>query len=197
MPESLSTSCPSRHLCRWRASRKLEGRYGAGSGESVIPAVPSEYRRGAECLDVPARWVAEAVRQRRVGCTRIDKHVRFEVEHIAELVEAGEQPVTRSPLRTEQAIEAGERANIDLVSISARDLYANRRVEVAEPVFRALIGAGDRAAHAAPLAMSAAACFDPHPTTAQPCPMVTSHGNGRSAGPMFAPAPPAITAGAP
>ena len=144
-----------------------------------------------------ARLVAEGVRQRRVRCTRIDKHVRFKVEHIAELVEAGEQPVTSSPQRTEQATAASERANVDFVSIRARDLHGNRRVVVSEPVLRGLIGAGDRAAHAVPLAMSAAACFDPHPTTAQPSPLVTPNGNRRSAGPMFAPAPPAITAGAP
>jgi excisionase family DNA binding protein len=53
----------------------------------------------AEYLNVPTRWVAEAVRQRRVRCTRIGKHVRFKVEHLAELVEAGEQPVTGSLTR--------------------------------------------------------------------------------------------------
>ena len=31
----------------------------------------------AAFLNVPARWVSEAVRQRRVRCTRIGKHVRF------------------------------------------------------------------------------------------------------------------------
>ena len=49
----------------------------------------------ADYLNVPARWVAEAVRQRRVRCTRIGKHVRFKVEHLEELVRAGEQPVTQ------------------------------------------------------------------------------------------------------
>jgi len=48
----------------------------------------------AEYLNVPARWVADAVRQRRVRCTRIGKHVRFRLEHLDELVTAGEQPVT-------------------------------------------------------------------------------------------------------
>ena len=48
----------------------------------------------AEYLNVPARWVADAVRQRKVRCTRIGKHVRFRVEHLDELVAAGEQPVT-------------------------------------------------------------------------------------------------------
>ena len=48
----------------------------------------------AEYLNVPARWVADAVRQRRVCCTRIGKHVRFRLEHLEELVAAGEQPVT-------------------------------------------------------------------------------------------------------
>ena len=46
----------------------------------------------AAFLNVPARWVSEAVRQRRVRCTRIGKYVRFRLEHLEELVTAGEQP---------------------------------------------------------------------------------------------------------
>ncbi len=48
----------------------------------------------ATYLNVPARWVADAVRQRKVRCTRIGKHVRFRIEHLEELIAAGEQPVT-------------------------------------------------------------------------------------------------------
>lgn len=48
----------------------------------------------AEYLNVPSRWVADAVRQGKVRCTRIGKHVRFRLEHLDELVAAGEQPVT-------------------------------------------------------------------------------------------------------
>jgi excisionase family DNA binding protein len=48
----------------------------------------------ATYLNVPARWVADAVRQRKVRCTRIGKHIRFRVEHLDELIAAGEQPVT-------------------------------------------------------------------------------------------------------
>ena len=48
----------------------------------------------AEYLNVPARWIADAVRQRKVRCTRIGKHVRFRIEHLDELINAGEQPVT-------------------------------------------------------------------------------------------------------
>ena len=48
----------------------------------------------AEYLHVPARWVADAVRERKVRCTRIGKHVRFRLEHLDELIAAGEQPVT-------------------------------------------------------------------------------------------------------
>ena len=47
----------------------------------------------ATYLNVP-RWVADAVRQRKVRCTRIGKHIRFRLEHLDELVAAGEQPVT-------------------------------------------------------------------------------------------------------
>lgn len=45
-------------------------------------------------LDAPARWVADAVRQRQVRSTSIGKHVRFRIEHLEELIVAGEQPVT-------------------------------------------------------------------------------------------------------
>jgi excisionase family DNA binding protein len=48
----------------------------------------------AAYLNVPARWVADAVRQRKVRCTRIGKHVRFRFEHLQELIAAGEQSVT-------------------------------------------------------------------------------------------------------
>jgi excisionase family DNA binding protein len=50
-------------------------------------------QEAAEYLNVPVRWVQDAVQQRRVRCTRIGKHVRFSAEHLLELIEAGEQPV--------------------------------------------------------------------------------------------------------
>ena len=53
----------------------------------------------AEYLHVPERWVREAVRLRKIRCTRLGKHVRFRVEHLDELVAAGEQPVTGPPVR--------------------------------------------------------------------------------------------------
>jgi excisionase family DNA binding protein len=64
------------------------------------PRVPPQQRplltidEAAVYLNVSARWVADAFRQRKVRCTRIGKHVRFRVEHLDELVTAGEQPVT-------------------------------------------------------------------------------------------------------
>lgn len=48
----------------------------------------------AAYLNVPRRWVAEAVRQQRIRCSRIGKHVRFRIEHLDELIATGEQPVT-------------------------------------------------------------------------------------------------------
>lgn len=66
-------------------------------GEPPAPRTPRPLLtvdEAAAYLNVPARWVADAVRQRRVRCTRIGKHVRFRVEHLEELVAAGEQPVT-------------------------------------------------------------------------------------------------------
>lgn len=58
----------------------------------------------AAYLNVPERWVADAVRERKVRCTRIGKHVRFRIEHLEELIAAGEQPVTAEiiPLRRER-----------------------------------------------------------------------------------------------
>ncbi|CAN5128232.1 hypothetical protein BH09ACT10_BH09ACT10_00800 [soil metagenome] len=51
----------------------------------------------ATYLNIPKRWVAEAVRLHRVRCTRIGKHVRFRTEHLDELIHAGEQPVLGPP----------------------------------------------------------------------------------------------------
>lgn len=48
----------------------------------------------ATYLNVPQRWVADAVRQRRIRCSRIGKHVRFRLEHLDEFVTACEQPLT-------------------------------------------------------------------------------------------------------
>lgn len=56
----------------------------------------------AEYLNVPARWIADAVRQRKVRCTRIGKHVRFRIEHLDELINAGEQPVTTTLVPTQR-----------------------------------------------------------------------------------------------
>lgn len=52
----------------------------------------------AAYLNVAARWVAEAVRHRKIRCTRIGKHVRFRIDHLEELIAAGEQSVT-TPLQ--------------------------------------------------------------------------------------------------
>lgn len=52
----------------------------------------------AAYLNVPTRWVADAVRERKVRCTRIGKHIRFRPEHLDELIDAGEQPVSAAPM---------------------------------------------------------------------------------------------------
>ena len=64
-------------------------------GEPALEHQPALFTidEAAAYLNVPARWVADAVRQRRVRCTRIGKHVRFRLEHLEELIAAGEQPV--------------------------------------------------------------------------------------------------------
>ncbi|MEP9384230.1 helix-turn-helix domain-containing protein [Nocardioides sp. KR10-350] len=48
----------------------------------------------AAYLNVPTRWVADAAREGKVRCTHLGKHVRFRIEHLDELIEAGEQPLT-------------------------------------------------------------------------------------------------------
>ncbi len=53
----------------------------------------------AEYLNVPERWVADAVRLRKIRCTRIGKHVRFRIEHLDELIAAGEQAVESPAVR--------------------------------------------------------------------------------------------------
>ena len=50
-------------------------------------------REAAAYLNVPPRWVSDAVRAHRIRCTRIGKHVRIRPEHLKELISAGEQPV--------------------------------------------------------------------------------------------------------
>jgi excisionase family DNA binding protein len=52
----------------------------------------------ASYLSVPTRWLSEAVRQRRVRCTRLGRHIRFRQEHLDEFIEANEQPVTTRPV---------------------------------------------------------------------------------------------------
>ncbi|WP_406021851.1 helix-turn-helix domain-containing protein [Nocardioides sp. NBC_00850] len=63
----------------------------------------------AAYLNVPTRWVAEAVRRRRIRCSRIGKHVRFRPEHLDELIAASEQPVTdpRAPIVPPQPVRTG------------------------------------------------------------------------------------------
>lgn len=51
----------------------------------------------AAYLNVPARWVSDAVRARKIRCTRIGKHVRFRSADLEELIEACEQPVLEHP----------------------------------------------------------------------------------------------------
>jgi excisionase family DNA binding protein len=62
-----------------------------------LPSLPNRLltiQEAADYLSVPVRWVQDAVQQRRIRCTRIGKHVRFTPEHLAEMIHAGEQPVT-------------------------------------------------------------------------------------------------------
>ena len=88
MTPPLSTMTTDRRLCspRWKGTVPLVER-------APRPALLT-IAEAAEYLHVPERWVQEAVRQRRVRCTRLGKHLRFRIEHLDELVTAGEQQVT-------------------------------------------------------------------------------------------------------
>ncbi len=50
----------------------------------------------ADYLNIPARWVADAVRDGRIRHERFGKHIRFTRVHLDEFVAACEQPVTAS-----------------------------------------------------------------------------------------------------
>jgi excisionase family DNA binding protein len=79
-----------------------------------VPLSPNQLLtipEAARYLNVPVRWVQDAVAQRRVRCTRIGKHVRFTADHLRELVEAGEQPVTTPAAKTETR-PGGRRARL-------------------------------------------------------------------------------------
>ena len=75
-------------------------------GEPALERTPAllTIQEAADYLNVPARWVADAVRQRRIRCTRIGKHVRFRLEHLEELIASGEQPITAAiiPIRSDR-----------------------------------------------------------------------------------------------
>jgi excisionase family DNA binding protein len=85
-----------RPLAGWHALEQPQ----SGEGSYAVSAPGPEQQHllnideAAAYLNVPARWVADAVRQRKVRCTRIGKHVRFRTEHLEELISAGEQSVT-------------------------------------------------------------------------------------------------------
>jgi excisionase family DNA binding protein len=67
--------------------------------EAHLPELPQRLltiAEAADYLNVPLGWVRDAVQQRRIRCTRIGKHVRFTPEHLAELILAGESPLTPS-----------------------------------------------------------------------------------------------------
>jgi excisionase family DNA binding protein len=66
----------------------------------------------AEFLNVPVRWVQEAVQQRRVRCTRIGKHVRFTAEHLAELIASGEQGVLSAQAGAVTQFRDGRRSRL-------------------------------------------------------------------------------------
>jgi len=73
--------------------------HNATEGAAPQQAAPSSrllsMAEAAEFLNVPVRWLQDAVQQRRIRCTRIGKHVRFTTAYLLEFVAAGEQPVAQ------------------------------------------------------------------------------------------------------
>jgi excisionase family DNA binding protein len=64
-----------------------------------LPAQPLlTIAQAASYLNVPERWVADAVRQGRIRHARVGKHVRFKIEYLEEFVASCEQPVTAQVL---------------------------------------------------------------------------------------------------
>ncbi|MEJ7744999.1 MAG: helix-turn-helix domain-containing protein [Nocardioidaceae bacterium] len=55
--------------------------------------------QAATYLGVPRGWVEAKARERAIPHTRIGKHVRFTIEHLQQIVKAGEQPIFLQPLR--------------------------------------------------------------------------------------------------
>lgn len=53
--------------------------------------------QAAEYLNVSSRWLSEAVRGRRIRCTRLGRTIRFRLEYLEEFIASHEQPVTTSP----------------------------------------------------------------------------------------------------
>ncbi len=83
-----------------------EGRRGLASD---LPKHLMTISEAAEYLNVPVRWLQDAVQQRRVRCTRLGKHVRFTSAHLVELIEAGEQPVTQAACNFADPARRGRR----------------------------------------------------------------------------------------
>lgn len=85
------------------AETTVSGVIPGSAGDASLPGRLLTIGEAAEYLNVPARWMQDAVQQRRVRCTRIGKHVRFTQDHLLELIAAGEQPVTKPPCITSTA----------------------------------------------------------------------------------------------
>lgn len=80
------------------------GRLACLEGDAAV-ALPAGVRPlydvegAAAYLNIPARWVADAVRDGKIRHERFGKHIRFAQEHLDEFLAACEQPVTASVVR--------------------------------------------------------------------------------------------------
>lgn len=74
---------------------------GPSDASRARPGLPAPQlmtvEEAAAYLNVSPHWLAEAVRQRRIRCTRLGRLVRFRLAHLEEFIAANEQPLTTAP----------------------------------------------------------------------------------------------------
>lgn len=123
-------------------------------------------------------WAAPEVIAARVDLTDAAHSIQqalnaaVDVSHLISEIAATEPDLTgparalsvRAHTEAEQAIQRGERADIDVVWVSPRDVHANRLVPLPGPVRQELLEGSDRTVQATTNAMAAASCLDRQPT---------------------------------
>jgi len=63
----------------------------------------------AQYLNVPSTWLGDAARHHRIRCIKLGRHVRFRIEHLDELIAAGEQGIDATPAETTRLMLTAQR----------------------------------------------------------------------------------------